>query len=299
MLGGLFELERTGPYELKGFARPVPVWRVAGEATVESRFAASRAGDKLPLIGRAHEMGLLLDRWRLARSGEGQIVTLIGEAGIGKSRAVEALQEALAGEPHRRIHLQCSPYYSDSALFPVIQHLVARRRLCRRRFAGRADRQTPRAVRAARGVGPTAIPLLADLLSIPHVASRPSSLTPAQRKAATLALLVDEIVRLGDTEPVLLILEDAHWIDATTLELMTRLTDSIGRARLLALVTARPDFAPPWQTRPHSTLLTLGRLGRAECASWSPASPPRTACRRRPSPRSSPRPTACRCSSRN
>jgi class 3 adenylate cyclase/tetratricopeptide (TPR) repeat protein len=267
LLGGLFELENTGDHELKGFARPLPVWRVIGEATVESRFAAIRAGGALPLIGRAHEMGLLLDRWRLAQSGEGQIVTLIGEAGIGKSRSVEALQEALAGEPHTHIHLQCSPYYSDSALIPVIKQLS--------RAAGFAADDPPRvriekltalfARRAA--VDPLAIPLLAELLSIADPSHAvPASLNPAQRKAATLALLVDEIAGLGDVGPVLLILEDAHWIDATTLELMTRLTDNIGRARLLALVTARPDFAPPWQTRPHSTLLTLGRLGRAECA---------------------------------
>jgi class 3 adenylate cyclase/tetratricopeptide (TPR) repeat protein len=267
LLGGLFELQSSGPYELKGFARPMPAWQVRGEATVESRFAASRAGDKLPLIGRAHEMGLMLDRWRLARSGEGQILTLIGEAGIGKSRAVEALQEALAGEPHARIHLQCSPYYSDSSLFPVIKQLS--------RAAGFATDDSPgarvdklRALFARRAASDAlAIPLLADLLSIADPSHAvPASLNPAQRKAATLALLVDEIVGFGDTDPVLLIVEDAHWIDATTLELMTRLTDGIGRARLLMLVTARPDFTPPWQTRPHSTLLTLGRLGRAECA---------------------------------
>jgi class 3 adenylate cyclase len=123
LLGGLFELETTGQHELKGFARPIPAWRVRGEAVVESRFAAIRAGRKLPLIGRAHEMGLARDRWRLTRLGEGQIVTVIGEPGIGKSRLIEALQEAVSGEPHSRIHLQCSPYHSDSALYPVIQHL--------------------------------------------------------------------------------------------------------------------------------------------------------------------------------
>ena len=123
LLGGMFELEQTGEHELKGFARPVPVWRVRCEASVESRFAAIRAGRNLPLVGRAHEMGLMLERWRLARQGEGQIVTVIGEAGIGKSRSIEALQEALAGEPHARINLQCSPYHSDSALYPVIQYL--------------------------------------------------------------------------------------------------------------------------------------------------------------------------------
>ena len=266
LLGGLFELESLGEHELKGFARPVPVWRVVGEAVVESRFAASRAGRDLPMVGRAHEMGLMLDRWHLARGGEGQIVTVIGEAGIGKSRAIEALRAALAGEPHARIHLQGSPYYSDSALFPVIKHLSRAAR-----FAA-SDSATVRieklrasfAQRVASDAA--ALPLLAELLSIPADGLAPLSLTPAQRKAATIALLVDEIVRLGDTEPALLVLEDAHWVDATTLELMTQLADSIGSARLLAVVTARPDFTAPWQTRPHSTLLTLSRLGRADCA---------------------------------
>ena len=267
LLGGLFELETTGEHELKGFARAVPVWRVVGEAAVESRFAASRAGRNLPMVGRAHEMGLMLDRWRLARGGEGQIVTVIGEAGIGKSRAIEALRAALAGEPHARIHLQGSPYYSDSALFPVIKHLS------RAAHFAAADSAAVRIEKLRAAFAPrvasdaAALPLLAELLSIPADGlAPPPSLTPAQRKAATIALLVDEIVRLGETEPVLLVLEDAHWVDATTLELMTQLADSIGRARLLAVVTARPDFTPPWQTRPHSTLLTLGRLGRADCA---------------------------------
>jgi class 3 adenylate cyclase/tetratricopeptide (TPR) repeat protein/energy-coupling factor transporter ATP-binding protein EcfA2 len=266
LLGGVFELERTGEHDLKGFARPVPVWRVRGEAAVESRFAASRAGGSMPLIGRAHEMGLMLDRWRLARSGEGQIVTLIGEAGIGKSRSIEALQEAIADEPHGRIHLQCSPYHTDSALHPVIQHVS--------RTAGFVAADTARvrieklgalfSQRAA--LDATTIPLLAELLSIPDAPPAPASLTPTQRKAATIALLVDEIVRLGEAKPLLLIVEDAHWIDATTLEMLTRISDSIAQARLLLLVTARPDFAAPWLARPHATLLTLSRLSRAECS---------------------------------
>jgi class 3 adenylate cyclase/tetratricopeptide (TPR) repeat protein len=266
LLGGLFELEPTGEHELKGFAHPVPAWRVRGEASVESRFAAIRAGRNLPLIGRAHEMGLMLDRWRMAQQGEGQIVTIIGEAGIGKSRSIEALQEALVNEPHARIYLQCSPYHSDSALYPVIQYLG--------RAACFAATDTPEARIEKLGMlfaqpkasKPAAIALLAELLSIPHVAAEPSSQTPAQRKASTLALIVDEFLCLGENEPVIIVLEDAHWIDATTLEMMMRLIDSIGRARALAVVTARPDFAPPWLSRPQSTLLTLGRLGRQECA---------------------------------
>ena len=172
LLGGMFDLEPIGEHELKGFARPVPVWRVRGEASVESRFAAIRTGGNLPFIGRAHEMGLLLDRWRLTCQGEGQIVTVIGEAGIGKSRSIEALQEALVAEPHARIHLQCSPYHSDSALYPVIQHLGRAAR-----FAA-ADLPSARmeklgalfAERAASDAA--AIPLLAELLTIPAPTSR-------------------------------------------------------------------------------------------------------------------------------
>src|SRR5580692_550330 len=267
LLGGLFELESTGEHALKGFARPVPAWRVVKEGAIESRFAAIRAGAATPLIGRAHEMGLLLDRWRLARQGEGQIVTVIGEAGIGKSRAIEALRAALADEPHARIHLQGSPYYSDSALFPVIKHLSRAAHFAAADSAAVRIEKLRAAFAARVASDAAALPLLAELLSIPADGLAPlPSLTPAQRKAATIALLVDDIVRLGETDPVLLVLEDAHWIDATTLELMTRLADSIGGARLLAVVTGRPDFTPPWQTRPHSTLLTLGRLGRADCA---------------------------------
>src|SRR5580704_13182514 len=266
LLGELFELEHTGDHELKGFARPVPAWRVRGEASVESRFAAIRSGRDLPLIGRAHEMGLILDRWHLARQGEGQIVTVIGEAGIGKSRSIEALQEGLVDEPHARINLQCSPYHSDSALYPVIQYLG--------RAAGFAATDTPDerieklgVLVAQRAASETvALPLLAELLAVPFAATEASSLTPAQWKASTLALIVDMFLGIGESNPVLIVLEDAHWIDATTLEMMMRLTDSIGRARSLALVTARPDFVPPWSARPHATLLTLGRLGRQDCA---------------------------------
>jgi tetratricopeptide (TPR) repeat protein len=253
-----------GNHELKGFVRSVPVWRVLGEAAAESRFAATRARGHLPFVGRTHEMGLMLDRWRLARAGEGQIVTVLGEAGIGKSCLVEALNEAVSGEPHTRIYLQCSPYHRDSALYPVIQHLGRAARF----VAGDspATRIEKLGVLFARRAASdeAAIPLLAELMSLPIGTSL--SLTPAQRKTATIALLVDDIVRLGEAEPVLLVVDDAHWIDATTLELMTRVADSVAQAGLLALVTARPEFAPPWLARSHATLLTLARLGRAECA---------------------------------
>jgi class 3 adenylate cyclase len=261
LLGGRFELASTGPHEIKGFAQPVRAWQVVGEAAIESRFAASRHAD-LPMIGRAHEMGLLLDRWRLAGAGEGQIVTVSGEAGIGKSRIVEALQERIAAEPHRRVHLQGSPYHTDSALYPVIQHLARAAR-----FAPN-DTAEAKLAKLATLFPADRVPLAAELMSLPTPPSPQSSslMNPAQRKAATIAMLNDALLRLAEVEPLLLVLEDAHWIDATTLELMTRLADSIASAPLLAVATARPEFAAPWQARPHATLLALNRLGRAECA---------------------------------
>jgi class 3 adenylate cyclase len=182
LLGGLFELEPTGEHELKGFARPVPAWRVRGEASVESRFAASRTGGNLPLVGRAHEMGLLLDRWRLASQSEGQIVTVIGEAGIGKSRSIEALQEAISGEPHARIHLQCSPYHSDSALYPLIQHLSRAARFAAADSSStRIEKLGALFARRAASDG-TAIPFLTELLSIP-VSAPAASLSLTQHNA--------------------------------------------------------------------------------------------------------------------
>ena len=265
LLGGMFELEAAGEHELKGFALPAPVWRVRGEAVIDSRFAATRPQISMPIIGRTHEMGLLLDRWRLAERREGQIVTVIGEAGIGKSRLVEGLHEALAGARHARIHLQCSPYHSDTALYPVIQYLNRAARFTAE-DSPKVRIEKLRTLFATRAASdPAALGLLGELVSLPLAdGATPLSLTPAQQRLATIALLNDEIVRLGETEPVLLVLEDAHWSDATTLELMTRIADSIGAARLLVLATGRPEFAPPWQARPHATLLTLARLGQAE-----------------------------------
>ena len=192
-------------------------------------------------------------------------MTVIGEAGIGKSRIIEALQEEVTGEAHERINLQCSPYHSDSALYPVIQYL---NRAAAFAPADPADARAEKvdALLAARRIAdPAARPLLSELLSIPLADTANTARSPAQRKASTLALIVEIMARTGDGNPVMIVLEDAHWIDATTLEMMTRLTDSIARARLLAVVSARPDFVPPWLARPHATLVTLGRLGRPEC----------------------------------
>jgi class 3 adenylate cyclase/tetratricopeptide (TPR) repeat protein len=264
LLGALFELTNAGAHELKGFARPVPVWRVSGEAAIESRFAAIRQRS-LPLVGRAHEMGLIRERWNLARQGEGQIVTVVGEAGIGKSRVLEALLQELTGQAPTRVSLQCSPHHTDSPLHPAIQYLT---RAAGPAYAATDDKgiEILRSFLNARRIDdPGALGLLVELLSLPSTEVTKSVQTPAQRKAATLALLAEVLAGSSSGHPVIVVLEDAHWADATTLELMTRVADKITRLPVLAVVSGRPEFAPPWLSRPHATLVTLGRLGRPEC----------------------------------
>ncbi len=217
-------------------------------------------------------------------------MTVTGEAGIGKSRIAESLQERIAADRHARIHMQCSTYHTDSALYPVIQHLA------------RAARFTPDDTAEAK-LAKLAALFPADRLPLAGrsdvAAGGAVAADPGATQGRDHRLLIDAMLRLGQTKPVLLVLEDAHLIDATTLELMTRLTDSIAVGASLAVVTARPEFVPPWQARAHATLLTLAGSAAPNARSWSPASPRRMACRPKPSTPSSPRPMAFRCFPRN
>jgi class 3 adenylate cyclase/predicted ATPase len=267
LLGRIFEYDGRGEHALKGFARPVPVWRVLREAAVASRFAAARTASLGPFVGRVQEMGLLLDRWRLAQHGEGQAVLLTGEAGMGKSRLVEALYERLGEEPHRRIVTQCSPYHSNTAFYPVMRQFEQAAGIVLQDSATqKLDKLDALRAKAGTPAVPLA-PLLADLLSLPtHGRYQPLDLVPAQRKAATVSALVDHVLQLSECEPLLFILEDAHWIDPTTQELLTRLIDSIASARVLVIITARPEFALPWTGRDHVASLALSRLGKMHCA---------------------------------
>ena len=266
LLGRQFEYQDLGKHALKGFAEPTQVWRVLSEAAVESRFAAKQSAGPSPLIGRAEEMGLLRDHWNHARQGAGQAVLLQGEAGMGKSRIVDALSQDIGEEPHFRVLCQCSPYHTNSALYPVIRHLE--------RGAGFALEDSAackleklQALLAGAGTNTAATTsLMADLLSIPTDDRYPSlGLSPAQRKAATVASLVDQMTALAVQKPVLFVLEDAHWIDPTTQELVTRLIDGIAKARVLALITARLEYAPVRTNGGSTTSRVLSRLTKQEC----------------------------------
>ena len=262
LLGTSFELQDLGERELKGIGAPVQAYVVTGERPLESRFEAMSGPALLPMVGRNQELALLLERWALAKAGEGQGVLLVGEGGIGKSRISRALLDALADEPHTRIRYQCSPYHTDSAFWPVIQQLHHAAGLAAdNSLEARLDKLEALLERAG---GHDAAPLIADLLGLDGSARYgPLDLTPQAQRVRTLEALVQQMLGLAARQPVLVVVEDAHWIDPTTLEMIEQGLDRSAAARLLLLLTSRPDRQPALAAHPHVTRLTLNRLGRA------------------------------------
>jgi class 3 adenylate cyclase len=263
LLGASFELESLGARALKGISEPARAFAVIGEQPVESRFEAMSGPSVLPMVGRDQELALLLERWAQAKAGEGQGVLLVGEAGIGKSRISRALLDVLAKEPHTRIRYQCSPYHVDSALWPVIQQLTQAAGIKADDPAeSKLDRLEALLRRVRRGAADVA-PLIADLIGLEGGERYGTlDLTPQMRRARTLEVLVDQLLGLAAQQPVLMVLEDAHWIDPTTLELVAQCLDRITDSRVLLLLTSRPDHQPALAAHPHVTRLTLNRLGR-------------------------------------
>ena len=258
--GPQFEYLDLGKIEIKGYAKPVAAWQVAGKTTVASRSHALQSSDLLPLIGRDEEMELLLGRWKRARSGEGQVVLLSGEAGIGKSRLTVALLEQLACEPHIRLQYFCSPQHTDSTLYPVIGEML---RAARFDHDDSQQAKTDKldALLAQSSTPPQDAALFAEMLSLPNDGRYPPvEVEPQLRRQKTLKALGSHIEALARINPVLMIFEDAHWTDPTSLELFARAVDLAVSHRLLMLVTFRPEFSPPWIGRPHVTELTLNRL---------------------------------------
>ena len=268
LLGDLFRLRDLGRHEVKGIAEPVAAWAVEGVSASESRFEAVHVTELTDLIGREKEIDFLLERQRLAWKGGGQIVLISGEPGIGKSRLVAALGERIASEPHTRLSYQCSPYDTNSALRPFIAQLErAARFKADDTPEQRLDKLEAVLAMSASGVQAVA-PLFAALLSIP-VGERypPQSLSPMQQRRRTLAALLDQFEGLARKQPVLLLCEDVHWADATSLELLDLTVERIRQLPVLALFTFRPEFEPPWVGLPNVGTLTLGRLDRNDVES--------------------------------
>ena len=260
LLGNLFELEDLGVRELKGIGGPVRAWAALRARAVESRFEALHASDLTEVVGREEESELLLRRWARAKNGEGQVVLLLGEAGIGKSRLTAALLERLAGEPHLRLRYFCSPQHTDSALYPIIGQMERAAGLTHDDVA-RVRLEKLDAVLAQTSTSSEDAALIAAMLSLPNDGRYPAlELTPQRRRQRTLAALVAQMQALARQKPVLLIFEDAHWTDPTSLEVFGRIIDGISILRVLLIVTSRPEFQPPWVGQPHVTALTINRL---------------------------------------
>ena len=266
LVGSLFELDDLGAQDIKGIATPVRAWAALRPASVESRFDAFHASGLTELVGREEELEILLRRWSRAKNAEGQAVLLAGEAGIGKSRITAALLERLATEPHTRLRYFCSPQHTDSAFYPIISQME--------RAAGFAHNDSAKSkLDKLDGVlGQSSTPqqdaaLLAEMLSLANDGRYSTlDLTPQQRRQKTLEALAAQLEALSQSNPVLMIFEDVHWIDPTTLEALGRAVDRIRTLGVLLIVSYRPEFEPPWIGRPHVTALSINRLGEREIA---------------------------------
>ena len=263
LLGDLFLCEHPAPLKLEGLPEPVTSWRILGERVGESRFAAIRSKTLTRFVGRQDELHQLYGLWRKAESGKGQVVLLCGEAGIGKSRISKALLDQIANDAHVTIRLQCSPYHTNTPFYPVItQHEHA----ARFQQLDTPEIKLEKLEALLSQIGPEVLadaPLFAALLSIPTYGRYPTlELTSRRQKDLTIEALTRQVLALAHTKPVLFVIEDAHWIDPSTLEGTNRVIEAVKTAPVLLLITFRPEFFPPWLEQDHVTTIQLNRLER-------------------------------------
>lgn len=265
LTGQAFDYRALGPQELKGISEPVEAWQVVRQRPVESRFHAARTAGMTPIVGREEEIALLLNRWQRAKRGDGQVVLIAGESGIGKSRLTEELRSSIERESHVRIGYQCLAHYTNSAFHPVIAQLE--------RAAGIGHRQKPdekldrleTLLRHSAQPDTSELSVIAQLLSIP-TGERYSDthIEPEQQKERTLSALIRQLEYLASRNPVLCVFEDVHWIDPSTLELLERIVERASTLPVLIIVTCRPDFNASWTGQPHTSLVALTRMDRRQ-----------------------------------
>ncbi|MBV9433455.1 MAG: AAA family ATPase [Hyphomicrobiales bacterium] len=260
LIGNTFLVADVGGQNLKGIAGEVRAYAVTSERAAESRFEARSSGAISAMVGRDRELTVVRKCWREAKAGKGQLVLLSGEAGIGKSRVVRAMLDVAASEPHIRVSYQCSPYHTDSPLHPAIQQLVFAAGM---RADDSNDDKLCRLEALIEEEGDR--PFLGALLGLDIEARYGKiELRPQEQRVRTLQALVSHLLALARQRPVLFILEDAHWIDATTLDLIELCLDRVANARVMMLVTARPNFQHDFGGHPIITTLALNRLGRTQ-----------------------------------
>jgi class 3 adenylate cyclase/tetratricopeptide (TPR) repeat protein len=268
LVGGLFEYQSLGTVEVKGLVGPVPLWQVLRPGEVPSRFEALRAASLTELVGREDEIELLLRRWVRAKHGDGQIVLLSGEAGIGKSRITAAFQERVHDDSRIRLRCFCSPHHRDSPLYPFIVRLERAARFAREDPAQVKLEKLEMLLAQSEDNPSEAAALFADLLSIPNDGRYPAlSLDPQHQRELTFIAFIRQLEGLARKKPVLMIFEDAHWVDSTSLDLLEMIVERVPRLPMLLLLTCRPEIQLPWTGQAHVTTLTLSRLSQRETQS--------------------------------
>jgi class 3 adenylate cyclase/predicted ATPase len=263
LVAGLFECQEIGPRAMKGVSTPLALYRVIRESEAQSRFEAAIGAGLTPLVGRDLEVGLLRERWAQAQGGDGQVVLLSGEAGIGKSRLVQTLKEQVMAEGATRIEFRCSPYHQNSAFYPIIDHLQRLLQFHREESSQARLEKLQQTLARYRFPQADTVPLLAALLSLPQPAdASPLTLSPQKQKQKTQEAFMAWIREEAERQVVYCVWEDLHWADPSTLDFLSLFLEQIPTSRLLAVLTFRPDFTPPWRSRSHIAQLTLNRLGR-------------------------------------
>lgn len=263
LLRGKFEYQSLGIHELKGISGKIQAWHVVRPSRVETRYAATVGPRPTSLVNREEEVALLLGRWRQAKEGNGQVVVLSGEPGIGKSRILEEIRERIADDRHIQVSFQCSPYYTSTAFYPFVQQLKFALGIEREGAMALSYSSLETAVTAAKGNVERVAPLFGSLLSIPAPDRHaPLELSPLQQKDATVAALVDHFLGFAHDQPMVIAFEDAHWIDPTSREVLDLLVEKVCTAPVLIIVTGRSEFQASWKPQYHITTLILKRLSR-------------------------------------